>query len=497
LINLRNIASGLSTIAIAAGLVMVLPIFIALLYAEYFAVPGFALPMAVALCVGFVAYKGMGPPVKLTIVEAMAIASMGWLLAAALFSVPYVTVSGLHPLDAYFEAFSSLTTTGMTVIPVLEDVPRSILFWRALGEWVGGIGIILLTTLLLLSREGVIAWRMYLAEAREERLAPTIRSTIKDIWLIYVLYTALCAISLILAGLDPFDALCHALTCLSTGGFSTKTSNVGAFNNVAVEVLLIIFMILGATRFSLHYKLFTGDVKSFAKDLELRVFVLVLITSSVIVSLDLALRSGLGVGEALRIGFFHVVSVGTTTGFTTKDLASDAFSPLSKAVLLFLMIIGGCSNSTAGGIKVQRLTVLAKLAKHEVEKTFLPAEAFKGLRLEKRVLREAEALRIASFFFLYMFFALLATTVMVLFEGDFLGCLSGVLSAMATVGPFYMSTLSLSPASKIVLIISMWVGRLELVPALILLSPKFWSELSKFSRKTSTSKLISRGQSNT
>jgi len=489
LINPRNIASGLSTIAIAVGLVMVLPIFIALLYAEYFAIPGFALPMVVALCIGFVAYKSMGPPVKLTIVEAMAIASMGWLLAAALFSIPYVTVSGLHPLDAYFEAFSSLTTTGMTVIPVLEDVPRSILFWRALGEWVGGIGIILLTTLLLLSREGIIAWRMYLAEAREERFAPTIRSTIKDIWLIYVLYTALCALLLILAGLDPFDALCHALACLSTGGFSTRTSNVGAFNNVAVEVLLITFMILGATRFSLHYKLFTGDVKSFAKDLELRVFVLVLITSSVIVSLDLALRSGLGISEALRIGFFHAVSVGTTTGFTTKDLASDTFSPLSKAVLLFLMIIGGCSNSTAGGIKVWRLTALAKLAKHEVERTFLPAEAFKGLRLEKKVLREAEALRIASFFFLYMFFALLATTVMVLFEGDFLGCLSGVLSAMATVGPFYMSTLSLSPASKIVLIISMWVGRLELVPALIPLSPKFWSELSKFSRKTGTSKV--------
>jgi len=489
LINPKNLASGLSTIVIAVGLVMALPTIVALICLEYFAIPSFAVPMAVALCVGLVAYRRVGPPVKLTIMEAMAIASLGWLLAAGLCSIPYIALLGLCALDAYFEALSSLTTTGMTVIPILEEVPRSILFWRALGEWIGGIGIILLTTLFLLSREGIIAWRMYLAEAREERLAPTIRSTIRDIWLIYAFYTILCALLLVLAGLEPFDALCHALACLSTGGFSTKTGNVGSFNNVVLEIVLLIFMILGATRFSLHYRLFTGDVRSFVKDLELRVFILVLMVSSMIVSLDLTLRSGLSFDDAFRIGFFHAVSVGTTTGFTTEDLASHTFTPLSKAVLLILMIVGGCSNSTAGGVKVWRLMALTKLAKYEVERTFLPAEAFKGLRLDKKVLKEGEALRLTSFFFMYLFFALLATTVMVLFEGDFFGCLSGVLSAMATVGPFYMSTLTLSSASKIILIISMWVGRLELIPALILFSPKFWNELLKSSRRASTSKV--------
>jgi trk system potassium uptake protein TrkH len=489
LINPRNLASGLSTITIATGLIMVLPIIVALLYAEQSVIPGFAIPMAVASCIGFVAYKRMGPPLKLTTAEAMAIAGLGWLLAAALFSIPYLVVLNISPLDAYFEAFSSLTTTGMTVIPVLEEVPRSILLWRALGEWVGGMGIVLLSTLLLLSREGIIAWRMYLAEAREERLAPTIRSTIKHLWLIYASYTALCALLLMLAGLDPFEAMCHALACLSTGGFSTRTSNVGAFDNVAVEVVLMVFMILGATRFSLHYRLFMGDARSFTRDLELRVFVLALTASSIIVSLDLTFRAGLDVGEALRVGFFHAISVGTTTGFTTKDLASPVFPPLSKAVLLLLMIIGGCSNSTAGGLKVWRATALARVAKYEVERVFWPPEAFKAIRLGDKVLREDEALRLASFFFAYISFALLMTTVMVLFEGDFLGCLSGVLSAMATVGPFYMSPLNLSPASKITLIISMWVGRLELVPALMLLSPKFWGELLKSSRKAGTSKV--------
>jgi trk system potassium uptake protein TrkH len=199
LINPRNLASGLSTITIATGLIMVLPIIIALLYAEQSVILGFAIPMAVASCIGLVAYKRIGPPLKLTTAETMAIAGLGWLLAAALFSIPYLVVLNISPLDAYFEALFSLTTTGMTVIPVLEEVPRSILLWRALGEWVGGMGIVLLSTLLLLSREGIIAWRMYLAEAREERLAPTIRSTIKHLWLIYVSYTALCALLLMLA----------------------------------------------------------------------------------------------------------------------------------------------------------------------------------------------------------------------------------------------------------------------------------------------------------
>jgi trk system potassium uptake protein TrkH len=489
LINPRNLASGLSTITIAVGLVMALPIIVALLYTEQLAIPGFALPMAVASCIGFVTYRRIGSPLKLTTVEAMAIAGLGWLLAAALFSIPYIVILNLCPLDAYFEALSSLTTTGMTVIPVLEEAPKSILFWRALGEWVGGMGIILLTTLLLLSHEGIIAWRMYLAEARGERLAPTIRSTIKYLWLVYVSYTVLCALLLMLAGLDPFEAMCHALACLSTGGFSTRTSNVRAFDNVVVEVVLMVFMTLGATKFSLHYRLFTGDAKSFVRDIELRVFILALTISSTIVSLDLMFRSGLSVGEALRVGFFHAISVGTTTGFTTEDLASSAFPPVSKAVLLILMIIGGCSESTAGGLKVWRMAALAKLAKYEAERAFLPPEALKAIRLGGKVLREDEALRLASFFFAYMSFALLATTMMVLFEGDFFGCFSGVLSAMATVGPFYMSTLSLSPASKIVLIISMWIGRLELIPALILLSPKFWSELLKSGHKISMSKV--------
>jgi trk system potassium uptake protein TrkH len=202
-------------------------------------------------------------------------------------------------------------------------------------------------------------------------------------------------------------------------------------------------MIFGATRFSLHYKLLTGDVKSFVTDPELRTFIFVLVVSSAIVSLDLVLHSGLGIGEALRMGFFHAISIGTTAGFTIKDLAW--FPPLSKLVLLVLMFIGGCSNSTAGGIKIWRLVTLSKLSKQEVDKIFLPTTVRKALRLGKVVLDEHEVLRSASFFFMYLSFAFIATTIMVFFEGDFLGCLSGVLSAMASVGPFYMSPSDLEP----------------------------------------------------
>lgn len=456
------------------GLIFILPMIMALIYMESDALLGFLIPMVVATSIGFISYRRVGPPVKLTIAEAMVISSIGWLLVAAFSSIPYAIVLGMNPLDAYFEAFSSLTTTGMTVILVLEGIPKSILFWRALGEWIGGAGIILLTTLLLLSREGIVAWRLYVSETREERLAPTIRETIRNIWLIYVFYTVLCAFILMFVGLEPFDAICHALTCVSTGGFSTRTENVGAFNNTTVEVVLIVFMILGATRFSLHHRLFTGDVKGFVRDFELRVFVLILTISSLIVSLDLIYRLGLDLGEAFRIGFFHGVSICTTTGFTTRDLNSFPYPPLSMAVFIVLMIIGGCSNSTAGGIKIWRLAILLKLARYEVENFLLPPEAFRKLKLNGRVLEDGEVVRIASFFFMYIFFVLITTTLITFLEGDFLGGLSAVCSATATVGPSFMSPLALSPLSKVILIISMWVGRLELIPVLLLFTPKLW-----------------------
>ncbi|RLF07245.1 MAG: hypothetical protein DRJ60_03100 [Thermoprotei archaeon] len=459
-------------ILIAIGLVLIAPIIVAVIYSEYYAIPSFLIPMMIGLSIGLVVCKDLGFPVKLTLVDAMAISSIGWLIAAALSSIPYFMVLNMRPLDAYFEAFSSLTTTGMTLIPRLEEIPKSILFWRALGQWIGGAGVVLITTLLLFGREGIIAWRLYVAEAREERLAPTVRDTVKNIWLIYTFYTVACAIVLMILGLKPFDAICHALTCLSTGGFSTRTNNIGAFNNLAVEVALMVFMIIGAVRFSLHYKMFTGDVKSFVKDLEFKTFILILVVSSLIASMDLMFKYHMSLEEAFRIGFFHTISVGTTTGFTTSDLAT--FPSLSKAVLLILMIIGGCMNSTAGGIKVWRLATLVKIAKHEIEKILIPPEAVRSLKLGGKALKESEIIRVASFFFMYIIFALVATSVMMFFEGDFVGCMSGAFSAMATVGPFYASPLTFSFESKIVLIISMWAGRLELIPVLLLFVPKLW-----------------------
>lgn len=472
LLNLRNLLRGLSAITMAIGVVLAFPTAIAVIYAEYGAVLGFAVPMVFLTSIGVIAYKILGSPVKLTHVEAIVISSIGWLLAAAYSSIPYTVVLGVNFIDAYFEALSSLTTTGMTIIQTLEEVPRSILLWRALGEWIGGAGIILLTTLLILSREGIIAWRLYVSEARDERLAPTIKDTIRRIWLIYVFYTVVCAFALMFLGLDAFDAVCHALACLSTGGFSTKTSNIGAFNNVAIEIILMLFMVMGAIRFSLHHRLFTGGLRDFVKDFELRAFIVMLAVASLLVSLDLAINSGSSFIEAFRVGVFHTISVGTTTGFTTRDLT--VFPPLSKVVLLMLMIVGGCLNSTAGGLKVWRFMVLFNISKYEVERLFLPPGAIRSLKVGGRILGEDEISRVATIFFIYILFAFIATAAMVSFEGNFLESLSAVLSSMATVGPFYGSPLSISPESKVILIISMWAGRLELIHAFILFTPKLW-----------------------
>ncbi|RLF10219.1 MAG: hypothetical protein DRJ62_05435 [Thermoprotei archaeon] len=454
------------------GGVLIAPIIVALIYSEFWIVPSFVIPLTLSLGFGLIIYKQVGFPVKLTLVDAMVISSVGWLITGALGSIPYLAVLHMNPLDAYFEAFSSLTATGMTLIPELEAIPKSILFWRALGQWLGGAGVVLLTTLLLLGKEGIIAWRLYIAEAREERFAPTIRDTIKNIWMIYTFYTVLCALVLMMLGLQPFDAVCHSLTCLSTGGFSTRTDNVGAFNNPMVEVALMVFMVLGAIRFSLHYRLFRGGFRNFVKDLELRIFLAVLIVASLVVSVDLAFVKGMALGEALRLGFFHTFSVGTTTGFTTQDIA--VFPPLSQFVLLVLMLVGGCMNSTAGGVKMWRMAALMKLAKQEIEKALVPPEAVRSIKLSGSVLKNHEVVRVLTFFFIYLMFAFGAAILMTLFEHNIVGSLSGIFSAMATVGPFYMSTLTLTPASKVILIISMWAGRLELIPVLLLFTPRLW-----------------------
>ncbi len=473
--------SGLKKLALPAlfarltlllGLVLLAPSLVAVIYEEWMVLEellSVALPLMIVG--GFFSAK-LPIPDEINPAQALFFSAMGWLLITGIGSLPYL--HDMAPLDAFFEAMSGFTATGMTLLSNLEDVPHSLLFWRALTQWLGGLGIVLFFILFMTPR-GIGVWRLYVAEAREEKLTIRAWDTVKDLWLIYTLYTFLCAILLTYLGLSGFDALCHSFTTLATGGFSTKTLNIEGFHNPWVESVLVVFMIIGATNFHVHLYLLKGRNDEVWRNLELKVMLMIIAVASIIVSLDIVLHLNVSTLHAFRLGVFQTVSIATTTGFTSMDV--NSLPEASKWILMILMVVGGSLCSTAGAIKVARMIVLFKLASHEVHKTMLPPKSIKPLKVGGRIMNVEDALRVASFFFIYLAVAFVSTLIITAQGIPFTSALSATLSAEGGVGPAYLDLFSLNATSKLALVWCMWVGRLELLPILALFTSELWERL--------------------
>ncbi|MEM4699591.1 MAG: TrkH family potassium uptake protein [Candidatus Nezhaarchaeales archaeon] len=470
---MKAVAALVSRVLLAVGATMAISAAVSLAYGEV--VAAVALLLSFLITVGAAALGLLLPlPSELRPTEAMVTAAVGWLAVALFGALPYLMAGSMDALDALFESMSGFTTTGMTLMRNIESCPKGLLFWRAFTQWLGGAGVILFL-LLFIAPSGVEVWRLYVAEAREERLAVRARDIIKEIWAIYAFYTALCAILLMASGLEPFEAVCHSFTALSTGGFSTRTNSIASFSNPAVEATLIAFMIVGAINFKIHGLLLRLRLREALRDPELRAMALILAAASLVISLDLAMH-GRPLDEALRLAAFQATSIMTTTGYTTTDVS--CLPPLSQASLLLLMVIGGGVCSTAGGVKVIRFVVLGKVVGRELARTTLPPSAIRPIKVGGRALEVEDALKIASLLFAYFLMAGLATLLVAAEGHGLIAALSVVLSAQGNVGPAYASLFSLGPLSKLVLVVCMWAGRLELTPILLLLSPATWSELT-------------------
>ncbi len=480
----KRIVGALSVIMQAAGLILALPIPIALIYGEYQYIWCFGILALATFAAGHFVYKLVSFPPGLTVLEAMVISALGWLLMSAVGAIPYVLIINMSYLDAYFEAMSGFTTTGMTLIKVIEGTPYCLLFWRALTQWVGGAGIIMLTTLLLMGREGVIAWKLYVAEAREERIAASAKKTIKNLWEIYVFYTALCAALLMIAGMNWFDAITHSFTALATGGFSTRTLSIEAYHSPLIEGILVVFMFLGGTRFPLHYLLLKGMIRRVLHDYEFKAYLLFVAVATALITINLWSAGMFSFAESFRYSIFQVVSILTTTGYTSFDI--NKWPLFSQVTLLMLMIIGGCANSTGGAVKVGRIAILAKLVYREILKITLPFGAVKPLKAGDRIVGSDELARLAGFFTLYMILIAIEYLIVAIFTADGYGALSAVLSAQGNVGPCYISLFDLHPVPKAVLIFGMWVGRLELMPIAVLFLPQTWKRLREKRREEET-----------
>lgn len=485
------------------GLVLLLPLAVVLAYwgqmgDGWLTATAFVVTAAISFSLGLLLRNKFKSDL-LDTTGSMLMCALGWLIASALGALPFVIGISENYLNAYFEAMSGFTTTGITVFSGLDDLPRSILFWRSLTQWLGGIGI-LSFFLMVISQSGG-AHHMFGAESHKissARPAPGLFHTLRILWAIYAAFTVLAAIILSLEKMPVFDAVCHSLTALSTGGFSPHDSSIGFYystghpNYRLIEYTLTFLMMLGGINFLIHYRVLTRDFKALWDNTEIRYWWRLLVGFTAIIIIDHFYKSGaftalfrggtaINLGEfeqTFRHSIFQVMSILTTTGFGTQDIGSDFFGTLSKQLFLGMMVIGGCVGSTGGGFKVLRVAILNRLLYRELLKLRIPGRASTGVVIDNKIVPEDEVDRVAALFFTWMALLLVGGGITALFSH--LGpweSFSGMFSAMGNIGPCYISVpdmIAIHPVVKLTYIFGMLAGRLEILPVLLLFSRKAW-----------------------
>jgi len=463
------------------GFSMFLPLAWSLYYREPDSL-AFAISMGISIGFGLLLWRLI--PVgerRLGRREAIMLVAGGWVLASAFGTLPYV-LAGTFPsyLDAYFEAMSGFTTTGATVLASIESQSHGILLWRSLTQWLGGMGIITLFVALF-PILGIGAAHLVEAEVpgpQAERLTARIRDTAKVLWLLYFAFSALEFILLWLAGMPPFDALTVTFSTMPTGGFAPTTLSIGAYNSLFIEGIVIFFMMVAGINFGLFYfLLWKRQPGRLLANPEFRLYIALLIGASILIALDLTRNMGLSFGEAFRYSGFQAVSIMTTTGFVTANF--DAWSAFAKAALLVLMVIGASAGSTGGALKVIRLLVLVKYAYRRIVLAFNPRTVI-PLKIGKSVLSEGVISGIIGMSILYFAILIVGFLVMSAIGLDHITALSSVAATLGNVGPGLglvgpvSNYLWIPPVGKVVLIICMLAGRLELFTVLVLLTSSFW-----------------------
>jgi len=413
--------------------------------------------------------------------EAVLIVAGGWVLASLFGTLPYA-FSATFPnyLDAWFEAVSGFTTTGATVLTSIETQFESILLWRSITQWLGGMGIITLFVALF-PMLGIGAAHLVEAEmpgTETGRLTPRIRDTAKAVWILYLGFTALELVLLLIAGLRPFDALTVTFSTMPTGGFTGTDLSIAAFDSVLVEGIVIFFMMMAGVNFGLFYfLLWKRQPGQLFRNPELRVYFGILMVVSLLIALDLTANLGLPAGEAFRQSIFQVVSIMTTTGFATANF--DAWPVFARSALLVLMIVGASAGSTGGALKVVRIVVLVKYTHNQIIRAFNPRTVL-PLRLGKAILSDRVIARVIGMGVLYFMTIIGGALVMSAFGLDLETALSSVIASVGNVGPglALVGPVAnydfIAPGGKFVLTACMLVGRLELFTVLMLFTPSFW-----------------------
>ena len=414
--------------------------------------------------------------------EGMAVVTLGWVSAGFFGSLPYYMTGVLDRfIDCLFESFSGFTTTGASIMTDIEMLPQAILFWRDLTHWLGGMGIIVMT-IAILPLLGVGGMQLFKAEAPgpvTDRLKPRIAETAKTLWKVYLVFTGAEVLLLHLGGMELFDSFCHTFGTLATGGFSTKSASIGHYQSAYFDTVITVFMLISGINFTLHYQALSGNIKTFYKNSELRFFLAIFLTASILITWSIWKSHVPSLGESVSLATFQTASILSTTGYTTTDF--EQWPSFARIILLTLIFIGGSAGSTGGSIKVLRVMLLLKHSYRELRHLIHP-RAVIPVKLQGRIVPDEVMFSVWGFFILFLALFIVAALLLTIMGIDLTTSLTAVAASIGNIGPGLGSVgptdnyAHLPQAVKAVLILCMLLGRLEVYTVFILFVPEFWKK---------------------
>lgn len=483
--RLNYIANALSITMIYTGIVILSPIIIALIYHDYTSIVPFISAGIISMLIGYLLRKIVPNTANLENLndikkdEGLFIVASSWIIFGLIASIPYLFY-GLSPLNAIFEAVSGITTTGATILTNF-DYPKAFFFWRALTQWLGGLGIIVLF-IAILPQFAVAGRQMFFAEApgpTEDKFTPRIRNTASALWKIYAGLTILEIILLYIAKMPLFDAICNSLSTLSAAGFSPNPEGIMGYHSVHITWIVLIFMFFAGASFNLQYKVLAQkNPLLLFKNEEFRLYTTLVLLMGILITISLCINNNFGFFKNFTDALFQVISIATSTGSASTDFIQWNYT--SKALLFVVMFMGSCASSAGGGIKMARWLVVFKTMKSEITRILHP-NAIINIKVDNKTVQPEVARQIIVYvFFYFLIFAGMAVLLSI-FEGNTVLGLTGAITTLGNIGPGLAPSIgpmgnfdSLQALSKIVMIIGMFVGRLELIPFLVMFQRDFW-----------------------
>ena len=477
--NYKTVFFTLGILQIILGISMSIPILVQIIYGELDSSFFGAGIMTIVFGVLFF-LSNLDHDKRLNLQQAFLLTALSWLSIAVFGSLPFIFSSlELSFTDALFESMSGITTTGSTIITNLDDSPKAILLWRAILQWLGGIGIIVMAiTLMPIMNVGGMQLFKISSNDSSEKLLPKSKEISLRLIYVYLVLTTLCATTYKIFGMNTFDSLTHSMTTIATGGFSNYNSSIGYFNSLSIEITSMIFIILGSLPFIAYIKFLNGNKKIFTSDVQIKSFIKIIIFSIILIFIYLLFQNKDFSQINIRAIFFNVISILTGTGYVTGEF--DGWGNFPLIFFLTLMFIGGCAGSTTCGIKIFRIQILYLFIVNQLKKIIYPRGIF-VIKYDKNKVDNKFMASIISFIFLYLVIFFLITAFLSLSGLDFVTSISGAATSISNVGPGLGSIIgpsgnfsSLPEISKWILSLGMILGRLELFAILVLFLPSFW-----------------------